>query len=502
MKKNLIKKVSAGAAAAVLALTMVTGDMTSAAVSAYSSPPAIYAVPDVTGMPQRDAVIAVAESQLGYKAGSGNYSAFLKDYGPWCAAYASWAYSQVLDSSQYGGREIQTYCPTWKDDFGDSFVKRDDYTPQKGDLCFFDFNLNSVPDHVGIVYEDSNGRNVKTIEGNFSTKQTVSKRSFSTSWSYILGYGKINFDDSNDNQFDPIDNPTNNGSSSLLGKWMVNTSLGLNVRSKASTSSSRLGAAKNGTEFTVTAVSSDNQWGYCKIYCTNGWREGWVCLSYAKQLTSTEPSTTKTMRGDLNNDGKISITDVVKMDIYLENPTENVSLDIYDVTEDGTIDQNDREALRLYVVKLISDMRGYNSESRGKKVILHTNMSDYYDYSIDVSSGSYDSEIPIISWSTHKGSNQIFELIPYDSNYYYIKLSYTDKYWNINRGGNYGVLQTYDFCDGAANMLFQLIDAGNGRYYIKDKEGFYLLLDTSTGDIHTNYDRENSFYLTVSLEYV
>ncbi len=129
-------------------------------------------------------------------------------------------------------------------------------------------------------------------------------------------------------------------------------------------------------------------------------------------------------------------------------------------------------------------------------------MSNRYDYSIDVSNGSYDSEIPIISWSTHKESNQIFELIPYDNNYYYIKLSYTDKYWNINRGGNYGILQTYDLYDGSSNMLFQLIDAGSNRYYIKDKEGFYLLLDTSTGDIHTNYDREGSIYLTVSLEYV
>ncbi len=104
--------------------------------------------------------------------------------------------------------------------------------------------------------------------------------------------------------------------------------------------------------------------------------------------------------------------------------------------------------------------------------------------------------------STHKGSNQIFELKPYDSNYYCIKLSYTDKYWNINRDDNYGILQTYDLYDGASNMLFQLIDARNGRYYVKDKEGFYLLLDTSTGDIHTNYDRENSIYMTVFLEYV
>ncbi len=367
MKKNIIKKVSTGAAAAVLAFVMTAGDIASATVSAYSAPPAIHAVPDVSGMSQRDAVVAVAESQLGYKAGANNYNAFLNYCGPWCAAYASWVYSQVLDPSQYGGSKTQTYCPDWEDDLGDSFVKKGYYTPRKGDLCFFDFNLNSVPDHVGIVYEDSDGQWVNTIEGNFSTKQTVSKRSFSASWSYVLGYGKIAFNDTDYGQSDTVDGSANAGSSSLLGKWKVNTPIGLNVRSKASTSSSRYGAAVNGTEFTVTAVSSDNQWGYCKIYCTNGWREGWVYLPLAKQLTSTKPSVTKTIRGDLNNDGNISITDVARMNIYLSNPSGNVSLDIYDVTEDGRIDSNDLDALKLYVIEAISDMRGYRSESDTKK---------------------------------------------------------------------------------------------------------------------------------------
>lgn len=63
-----------------------------------------------------------------------------------------------------------------------------------------------------------------------------------------------------------------------VGTYKVNTSAGLNVRSSASTSGKVLGAAKNGTQFTVTKTS--NGWGYGSISCTNGTQTGWVSLQY------------------------------------------------------------------------------------------------------------------------------------------------------------------------------------------------------------------------------
>ena len=78
------------------------------------------------------------------------------------------------------------------------------------------------------------------------------------------------------------------------GTYKVNTSSGINVRSGAGTNNSKVGAAKNGTTFNVTKINGE--WGYTKsIKCTNGTKSGWVCLTYAKSVTtsvSTQSSTT------------------------------------------------------------------------------------------------------------------------------------------------------------------------------------------------------------------
>lgn len=72
------------------------------------------------------------------------------------------------------------------------------------------------------------------------------------------------------------------------GTYKVNTSSGINVRYGAGTEYSKVGAATNGTQFNVTKVSGD--WGYTNsIRCTNGTKSGWVCLTYAKSVTTPAP---------------------------------------------------------------------------------------------------------------------------------------------------------------------------------------------------------------------
>ncbi len=69
------------------------------------------------------------------------------------------------------------------------------------------------------------------------------------------------------------------------GTYKVNTRSGVNVRSGAGTGYSIRGASCNGTQFTVTKVSGN--WGYTtSIKCTNGTKSGWVCLTYAKKVSS------------------------------------------------------------------------------------------------------------------------------------------------------------------------------------------------------------------------
>lgn len=77
------------------------------------------------------------------------------------------------------------------------------------------------------------------------------------------------------------------------GKYQINTASGCNVRSGAGTNYSKLGAACNGTQFTVTKVSGS--WGYGTIKCTNGTKTGWVCLTYTKYLGSGSTGTTTTV---------------------------------------------------------------------------------------------------------------------------------------------------------------------------------------------------------------
>lgn len=76
-----------------------------------------------------------------------------------------------------------------------------------------------------------------------------------------------------------------NAASYRTGNYKVNTSSGLNVRNRANTSGSKLGAATNGTQFNVTKVSGN--WGYGTIRCTNGTKTGWVCLDYCRYMGET-----------------------------------------------------------------------------------------------------------------------------------------------------------------------------------------------------------------------
>ena len=74
------------------------------------------------------------------------------------------------------------------------------------------------------------------------------------------------------------------------GSYTVTTNGGVNVRSGAGTNYSRVGAARNGTSFTVSKISGG--WGYTSsIQCTNGTRSGWVYLSNCRYNGSSSRAT-------------------------------------------------------------------------------------------------------------------------------------------------------------------------------------------------------------------
>lgn len=73
------------------------------------------------------------------------------------------------------------------------WVEDDKYSPRPGDLIMYDWGDSGVgddrgaPDHVGIVAAND-GKVIKVIEGNFSTKHTCDYRVMSVGGRYIRGY--------------------------------------------------------------------------------------------------------------------------------------------------------------------------------------------------------------------------------------------------------------------------------------------------------------------------
>lgn len=144
---------------------------------------------------QRVDIVEVAKTQIGNTNAGRRYR---NDNLSWCASFVVWCARQAgIDSSV-----IKTTGWADADDLGVAYKGRSadrktgiNYTPQSGDLIFFDWSSNgycykspasSYGDHVGIVEKVSGGY-VYTIEGNSSNQ--VRRRSYALSNNDIKGYG-------------------------------------------------------------------------------------------------------------------------------------------------------------------------------------------------------------------------------------------------------------------------------------------------------------------------
>lgn len=132
-------------------------------------------------------VVAIAESQLGYRESTRNYTVWEDDSvhgytrygawygvpnGDWCGMFASFC----LDYAGVEGVPYNYGVRPWIEDLSalDLYRTAEEYTPIPGDLVFFDWDRqDGLSDHVGIVYEviagsESEKAQLKTIEGNSS----------------------------------------------------------------------------------------------------------------------------------------------------------------------------------------------------------------------------------------------------------------------------------------------------------------------------------------------
>ena len=116
---------------------------------------------------------------------------------PWCAIFVS---AVAIKSGTTSIIVRGSYCPTVINAYKNSktssykYGAGSSYVPKAGDVIFFDWNRNGVPDHTGLVASVS-GNTIKTIEGNYS--DAVGYRTFSVGYKYVQGYGLPNYDDAN-----------------------------------------------------------------------------------------------------------------------------------------------------------------------------------------------------------------------------------------------------------------------------------------------------------------
>ena len=143
-------------------------------------------------MNEREAIVAKAVSQIGYKEKGNNdtiYGAWYgMNYQPWCMMFISWCAAQCgISTGTIPKLAYVPYCVDFYQKQG-RYKAKGGYKPQLGDLIIYGSNS-----HIGIV-EKVQGNTVFTIEGNTSANGNSSngdgvyRRSRALSDSWIKGY--------------------------------------------------------------------------------------------------------------------------------------------------------------------------------------------------------------------------------------------------------------------------------------------------------------------------
>ena len=140
-------------------------------------------------------IVAVALSQVGNVGGQPYWSWYgFSHRVEWCAIFVSWCANECgyIDAGVIPKFAGCVQGSRWFKDRG--LWQNKSYTPNPGDIIFFDWNdpdgfsgpQDGVPDHVGIVEKVENGR-VYTVEGNSGDQ--CCQRSYPVGYYEIYGYG-------------------------------------------------------------------------------------------------------------------------------------------------------------------------------------------------------------------------------------------------------------------------------------------------------------------------
>lgn len=132
-------------------------------------------------------IVTIALSQLGNVGGQPYWSWYgFTSRVEWCACFVSWCANECgyIDAGVIPSFSLCSDGSEWFK--ARSQWQERDYEPCAGDIIFFDWGGDGVPDHVGIV-EKTEGGTVYTVEGN--SGDACRENSYPVGDARIYGYG-------------------------------------------------------------------------------------------------------------------------------------------------------------------------------------------------------------------------------------------------------------------------------------------------------------------------
>lgn len=112
--------------------------------------------------------LAIARKYLGQ--GGAKFRKFcgLPAGAAWCDAFVTTIFHEAGNSSLFCSGKKQTYCPTTMSLCAKNLASVPPYLALPSDIIFFDWEPNSIPNHIGFVRERKDCDSIYTIEGNTS----------------------------------------------------------------------------------------------------------------------------------------------------------------------------------------------------------------------------------------------------------------------------------------------------------------------------------------------
>lgn len=134
--------------------------------------------------------LAIAKKYLGQGGSRFRKYCGLPSGSAWCDAFVTTIFAEAGNANLFCGGTKQTYCPTTIKWCRQHLAEVPPYLALPSDIIFFDWEPNSVPNHIGFVRERKDCEAIYTIEGNTSGGIVANKL---RSTKYVCGIYRPHF---------------------------------------------------------------------------------------------------------------------------------------------------------------------------------------------------------------------------------------------------------------------------------------------------------------------